>query len=286
LSLRVKRLAKSLAVSVALAGGGASQERLARSMMRMARIEYAPAKSVVYPENAASAFCISIDFDATVPGRLEPNGTGTKKTVELAEKHSIPMTWAICGKTAEEDRPSYESIVDSSVRHEIGIHTYSHIDASKATADQLHDEVEKCIGVLGLKSRPKTFIYPWNRVAHFDTIKELGFTAYRDKKRVLGVPQTVHGLWNVAPVYYLDKNAIGATTLIKRIMDLSISSRSVFHLWFHPWSVVDPTPEKYAERVMDPILSYVDQKRKEGLMTAQTIGDLADWLSAHRQVVA
>ncbi len=278
MSLRAKRLAKSIAVGIALSGGR-PPESLTRSMLGMMRIEYSPpAANQVYRGGAQAVACISIDFDATVPGRLGPNGVGTMKVLELAETYGIPMTWAICGKTAEEDRRSYEAITGSSVKHEIGVHTYSHADASKVSAEELEAEIERCIGVLALKERPRTFVFPWNRVAHLDTIRRLDFIAYRDKQRMLGFPRKVDGVWNIAPVWYLDKNALGAAGLIRRVIDLTISARSVFHLWFHPWSVIDPTPEKFSEKVLVPVLLHMQQKREEGHLSIETMGSLGGWL--------
>jgi hypothetical protein len=278
LSLRAKRLAKSMAVGIALSGGH-PPDSLTRSMLRMMRIGYSPPSAEqVYRGGADSAACVSIDFDATVPERLNPNAVGTAMVLELAERYGVPMTWAVCGRTAEEDRQSYESILGSAVGHEIGVHTYSHADASIVSGSELGAEIERCVGVLALPNRPKTFIFPWNRVAHLEVVRKSGFIAYRDKQRVIGFPRRVEGVWNIPPVWYLDSKAMGATGLIKRVIDLSISSRCVFHVWFHPWSVVSPTPEKFSKEVLSPILSYLNEKREEGRLAIETLGSLAGWL--------
>jgi peptidoglycan/xylan/chitin deacetylase (PgdA/CDA1 family) len=287
MSLRAKRFMKSTAVSLALATGSSPPVGLTRSLLRMMGIGYSPPlHPLAYQGDVQCACCISVDFDATVPERLQPNGEGTKLVVELGDSFHIPMTWAICGKTADEDRRSYDRILDASVKHEIGIHTYSHIDASKSTPQDLEAEIERCISSLGLNGRPRTFIYPWNRVAHFETVKKCGFIAYRDKQRVIGFPKKVNGLWNVAPVWYLDGNSLGAKNLIRRVIDLSIASRSVFHLWFHPWSVVDPTPQTFSREVLEPSLSYLREKSDEGRVVLQTVGDLAQWLESRNEVTA
>jgi hypothetical protein len=281
MALRAKRFMKSTAVSLALATGSRPPNGLTRTLLGMMRMEYSPpTQPVTYQGGAPSAGCISIDFDATVPERLGPNSEGTKLVVELAERFEIPMTWAICGRTAEEDRGAYEAILDASVKHEIGVHTYSHIDASKSTPEELEAEIERCIGTLGLNERPKTFIFPWNRVAHFETVRKCGFIAYRDKQRVVGFPRKVNGLWNIAPVWYLDSNSLGAKNLIRRVVDLCTASHSVFHLWFHPWSVVDPSPETFSREVLEPSFWYLKEMRDQGRITIQTLGSLAEWLEA------
>src|SRR5438309_2840311 len=141
MSLRAKRFMKSTAVSLALVTGSRPPDGLTRSLLGMMRMQYSPpSHSVTYQDGAPSAGCISIDFDATVPERLGPNSEGTNLVVELGERFEIPMTWAICGRTAEEDRGAYDAILGASVRHEIGVHTYSHIDASTSTPEELESE--------------------------------------------------------------------------------------------------------------------------------------------------
>lgn len=276
MSLGAKRFAKSVAVGAALAAGGTPPpESITRTLLRMMKIGYEPpGVKVVYPGGAPSAACISIDFDATIPERLGPNGTGTSAVLALSERYRIPLTWAMCGRTVEEDWPSYRRIVDSPVRQEVGVHTYSHVDATKVTPEQLKEEVEHCISVLKLPERPKTFVFPWNRVAHFKTIEECGFVAYRDKSRVIGLPKKVQGLWNIPPVWYLDRNSLGAARLIGKVMDLCIASGSVFHLWFHPWSVVEPTPEEFTTEVLEPVFAGMADARDKGRLSILTMGEI------------
>lgn len=278
MSLGAKRFAKSMAVGAALAAGGSPPpESMTRTLLRMMKIGYEPPQTrVKYPGGAPSAACISIDFDATVPERLAPNGTGTREVLALSERHGIPMTWAMCGKTAEEDRTSYERIVDCPVKQEVGIHTYSHVDATKTTPDQLKEEVEHCISVLDLPERPRTFVFPWNRVAHFKTIRDCGFIAYRDKSRMIGLPKKVEGLWNVPPVWYLDRNSLGAAQLIGKVMDLCVASGSVFHVWLHPWSVVEPSPKQFTDEVLEPVFARMAGARDQGRLSILTVGQIGE----------
>ena len=229
------------------------------------------------PWGDGGAACVSVDFDVTRPGREGPNRTGTFALAELAEKHGIPLTWAICGRTAEEDPRSYSRIADSPGGHEIGIHTYSHLDASRAGADELESDIERCVRTLGLTSPPRTFVFPWNREAHFDVLERMGFVAYRGKKRVIGGVDNARGLWNIPPVYYVDLKSLDAASLMKRYVDLCVRHRTVFHLWTHPWSIVDQggSAEGMVRTALEPVFAYISQKREEGLLTTGTMGSLA-----------
>lgn len=250
---------------------------MTRRTLRFLKMDFNPSNgSVPYPGGQPAACCISVDFDATRPGRHASNHTGTYALVELGERYSIPMTWAICGRTAEEDRDAYERVLNSGVRHEIGIHTYSHVDVSACTAQDLEQEINRCLDSLGIRSVPRTFIFPWNREAHFDVLSKMGFIAYRGKDRAIGRPSKMKSLWNIPPVYYLDEKSDGAASLVKRYIDLCIRSRSVFHLWLHPWSIASgDSALPLVSSTLDPILQYIAEKRDAGFLSCRTMGDLA-----------
>jgi len=250
---------------------------LARGMLGKMRIGFQPpAERVRYPGGADSAACVSIDFDANSPERLAYNGEGTHAIVDLSEKHGIPLTWAICGKTAEQDMKAYYRLLDSKAPREIGIHTYSHIDVSKSTEEEVRGEILRCAGVLDLKAIPKTFVFPWNREGHFDLLKRMGFATYRGKQRVIGAPSNEKGLWNIPPVYYVDHNSIGAGDLINRYIDVCVRYRSVFHLWLHPWSLIERGDlAAMMETTMDPVFQHMAELRDDGLLSTSTMGEIS-----------
>jgi len=276
--IHLKRAAKALALEAAAAPVLSSSGSLTRAALQGLKIGFEPHDAVVgasWPEPAAA--CVSIDFDVTRPGREGPNRTGTFALVELSEKYGIPLTWAICGRTAEEDGKAYSRILESTAEQEIGIHTYSHIDASRSSAEELEAEIERCIAALGLPSTPRTFVFPWNREAHFDVLKRMGFLVYRGRERVVGGVSRASGLWNIPPVYYVDQKSVGAASLMKRYVDICVRHRAVFHLWTHPWSIVEEggSSERMVRTALEPVFAYMAQKRDEGRLHTGTIGGLA-----------
>jgi len=256
-----------------------------------------PPKGIRYPGGTRSVCVISIDFDHLTKSKrsdqnrwypeprkdlLARNALGTRDMIAVSEKHSIPMTWAICGETAEADRASYERILRSKVKQEIGVHTYSHVDVSSCNERELTEEVAKCLGVLNLNERPKTFIFPWNREGNFEVLKKLGFETYRDPKRSVRSPFENHNLVDLAPTYYVDQKSMGASGLMKKYLELCISWNSVFHLWLHPWSVVLEGDERgaFVSQTLDPLFAFMRKKRDEGVLSVCTMGELSTF---HRQ---
>jgi peptidoglycan/xylan/chitin deacetylase (PgdA/CDA1 family) len=283
LQIHLKRTAKALALQAARAPLVSSSGTVTRAMLQGLRIGFEPpGPGVTLPWRERGAACVSIDFDVTRPGREAPNRTGTFALVQLAEKYGIPLTWAVCGRTADEDAKAYSRILDSTAEHEIGIHTYSHIDASRSSPEEFEAEVTRCVAALGLSSAPRTFVFPWNREAHFDVLRRQGFLVYRGKERVIGGLSKARGLWNIPPVYYVDQKSVGAAPLIRRYVDTCIRHRAVFHLWTHPWSIVEEggSEERLVRTALEPVFAHMAQKRDEGLLHTGTMGGLAASLEA------
>jgi peptidoglycan/xylan/chitin deacetylase (PgdA/CDA1 family) len=242
--------------------------------------------TLIYPYKYGypAAACISIDFEhlRDNSSRNSLNSRGTKATLALAEQYGIPLTWAICGETAAKDREAYEQILHSEIKHDIGVHTYSHLDLadpSLTEADALAD-ISKCIDHLDADERPVSFVFPYNNEGHLESLHHLGFIVYRSKERVLGYPQKRYGLWCIPPVYYIDESIDGFDTA-KRLIDLSIACGCVFHLWFHPRSIaIGADIGAYVKTVLKPIFRYLSEMRRDGKIWICTMRELANYCEA------
>ena len=277
MGLNLKRTMKSVAVDGARLSDSIGADFVTRRLLKKIQISYdASPAGIRYPGNARGAACISIDFDVTRNERYGPSRAGTEKLLELSERYEIPLTWAICGKTAVEEAESYNRILNSPTKQEIGIHTYSHIDALKCSAAEFEEDIGRCLDALNLRSAPRTFIFPWNRENHFEVLRRMGFKTYRGKERVIGPPDHSMGLWNERPVFYVDQKSYGAESLMMKYADLCARTSAVFHLWTHPWSIVireDPNP---MFKTLDPVFSHLRDMRQRGDLAVCTMGEIAD----------
>jgi hypothetical protein len=254
------------------------------------KIDLIPPTSSTFAGGGNAASVISIDFDhltksssstekrwypEVAKGLLAKNKTGTRDLLEVSERYQIPMTWALCGRTVQEDAQSYESILRSRPLQEIGVHTYSHIDVSACSDSELEEDVQKCLDVMKLNARPETFVFPWNREGHFELLRRMGFKTYRGQKRMVCQPIENLGMRNIPPTYYVDKKSFREYALIKRYLDFCISWNCVFHLWLHPWSVVlDDDRGLFVRETLDPLFSYMKQKREDGTLKTCTLSEL------------
>lgn len=240
-----------------------------------------PIGALEYKDGARAAFCMSMDFDNRSRMLTQSSpiiDRSTSGLLNLAKKYNVRISWAICGITAMQQESSFHQIMESG--HDVGVHTFSHmyLDDPTLTREEVKKDIQKCIDFLGTASKPRVFIFPSNREGSFDVLKEFGFIAYRGRMNRLGPPAKENGLWNIHPVCYINERWYGSSSILKRLVDLAIAYRGVFHVWSHPWSItVDDDPEHYSRDVLEPLFEYVDRKRKAGLLWACTLSELANY---------
>jgi hypothetical protein len=75
---------------------------------------------------------------------------------------------------------------------------------------------------------------------------------------------------------------------MKRYLDICVRHRAVFHLWTHPWSIVegDGSAERLVKTALEPVFASMAQKRDEGLLHTGTMGGLATSLEMTAPTVA
>jgi peptidoglycan/xylan/chitin deacetylase (PgdA/CDA1 family) len=271
--LRFKSYVKKSAIGFALSSNPLALESTKRIVMDFMKLKYEPKSDM-----KEAVCCISIDFDVTNPSRALANSEGTKVLLSLSEKYEVPLTWAICGKTAQDYDSLFEQILSSTSEKEIAVHTYSHLDVSRCTKSELLEDFDKFRSIVGI-SHFSTFIFPWNKGGHFDTLRELGFIAYRGRDRRIGMATMNEGLWNISPVAYAGAKTYYQDFLPVLLLDLCVKTRSVFHLWTHPWDIALPTAKEYADRVLEPLFSRLSSYKKSGLLKTMTMENLAKYMN-------
>jgi len=149
-----------------------------------------------------------------------------------------------------------QGIVESPVGHEIGTHSFSHIDFSPPCSDAalVRREIEEsAMAMQRFGVRPRSLVCPFNKMGHtyLDLLSELSITAvrHRDRRVRLSYPErTPSGVYKLyesmnlrTPRHYdyLDKVKIFLTKAAER--------HAVFHLWFRPrLSVRERAPPDYS----------------------------------------
>jgi hypothetical protein len=178
-------------------------------------------------------------------------------------------------------------IRSSKVKHEIGSHSFSHIDFSKntSTRELVEQELRACIKVMapyGLHLR--SLVYPFNNMGHhyLDLIGGLGLTAVRHRAKHVRLsypertPSGVYKLYESmnlrrAKHYdYIDKAVM--------FMEEAFARQAAYHIWFHP-----SDPRDVFETEFYGIIRSMAEFRQQGKLWVATMGDLAAYCEAREQ---
>lgn len=171
-------------------------------------------------------------------------------------------------------------ITDSDVKHEIGCHSFSHIDFTymNCPSELAEAELDACIRATAARNiKLRSMVFPGGTFGNFESLKKKGLICYRKPMRYhLDLPYIDEfGLIAVPSSLGLDKDPYGwpkefHLEMIRKYIEKASMYRLVCHFWFHP------SMEKwYLENVMPDVLEIVAGYRDAGLINVETMADLA-----------
>lgn len=283
--------------------------------------------------------------------RIAAGRRGWRQLLSLFDDYQVPATWAVVGHLFLDDcdgfheghptpdgwfmrdrewrsRPDLRlggdlvsDLLSSSVDHDVGCHTFSHVICSNAwvTAEVLRAE----LAASAAAARPhdvtfRSFVYPRNAVTYPEVLAEFDYTSYRGPaprnptglrrpvgklldtafpRRIPLVHPTVdeNGLVNLPASLFLfglqgwtraTLSPVFGDPVVRQVMgatDRAARRDGVLHLWLHPNNLLD---ERDVARVRD-ILAYVRRQADETDLTVRTMRDVAnEVLAEHRTRLA
>lgn len=155
-----------------------------------------------------------------------------------------------------------EMILRAKVQHEIGCHTFSHIDTSdeKCPKDVFVSEIAACKeAATKFGVELKSFVHPGHTIGHLRELEESGFTSFQsDPGNILGYPvKYQNNLWELKRtmefVWRDDWSAAYHIHRYKKIINRAIKSNTVCNFWFHP-----SVDEHLVSRVLPEIFEYLN----------------------------
>jgi peptidoglycan/xylan/chitin deacetylase (PgdA/CDA1 family) len=227
--------------------------------------------------------------DSNVNNHLSESAVGTIEQIGLPiflalfETTGIPVTFGIRGQLAEADSNAIDCLLNSSVKHEIGAHGYSHKRFTDLTTKEaLHEVLSTSEALTDIGVSPKSFIFPRNFINHLEALEKCGYTSYRGKVGLLndslGV-KTSGSLLEQATTMALSRNT--NLSVAKQVLDILVSKKSIAHFWFHLWNFGKNEKEfkKNIAFSLKPLLLYAKQKESSGLLTFDTMLSVHNFLS-------
>ena len=179
-------------------------------------------------------------------------------------------------------------ILASRVEHEMGSHSFSHIDFSVPTSNRelVRRELEECIKVMkpwGLRLR--SLVYPFNNMGHhyLDLIADLNITCvrHRDPRIRLSYPErTQFGVYKSCESMNMRKgNGYDYLDKAKVFLAEAMQRNAAYHLWFHP-----SDPSEIFENEFRSIIRHIAALRNQGRVWPATMGALSAYCEARCKV--
>lgn len=256
---------------------------------------------------------------ARVSDRMDEGKAAIRKLIDAFERYEVPATWALVGQLFRRPERSpppgsepvlpdrqlpwdrdwwyapelVDAIASSPVEHEIASHSANHLDYAGASRSEAAADLD-LFGSLAAEYEPiRSFVFPRNRVAHLDLLREAGFICFRGRPPTLGadpsptvfrprlrgplvdVPASTalrHYEHRPAVLRYFPTRLKG--WFLKRGVDLAARTGAVFHVVLHPH---DFTLEDGARlfREFETFLTYLAEKRDAGAVEPSTLVDVA-----------
>ncbi len=170
-----------------------------------------------------------------------------------------------------------KDILNRKTGHEIGCHTFSHIDCrdeicTKATFTDEIKECKKLAEIYNIKLR--SFVHPAHTIGNLDNLAGMGFTNFRTNYRnVLGYPKEhSNGLWEFEQTSeFVYRKAWSIDYHIHRyteIINRAIKSNTVCYFWFHPsFNTI------IVDKILPHVFTFIKEKKNE------------IWVTTHREYV-
>lgn len=260
------------------------------------------------------------------------------RLLDAFEEFDVPATWAVVGHLFRDDcdgehrshplgpawfandpggtvaeQPLWfapdliEDIVERPTDHEIGSHSFSHVEFGDTSREAVSAEFRATASATDRS--PTSLVFPRNQVGHLGALAEHGFTCYRGNMArwygdsvirpaakmanmltQLSAPPVSHptvgehGLIDIPASLNLFgfeglarslAAPVVADPLVRQAklgIERAIAEEGVFHLWFHPNDVLEPS---HIERVR-AVLEHVAARRERGDITVATMSEVAE----------
>lgn len=195
--------------------------------------------------------------------------------LDVFNNFAIPITLAVRGQLTEVNSKVLDALLASDIKHDIGAHGYYHRKFTQLTHNEAEDELR--IISAGMKEYgviPRTFVFPRNCVAHLDLLEKWKYVCYRSNGGLFRDSMYIEKcgqLYNIHPSLFIDQTT--NSSLLKKILDISIRNRSPLHMWFHFWNFGEDekSVSKSIKNLFIPLLGYAKEKQKKGILTFETM---------------
>jgi hypothetical protein len=217
-------------------------------------------------------------------GKIEENALPF--FIDVFETFEMPVTFALRGQCLDVDPTVVESLLGSSVKHDIGSHGYTDRRFKDLTQSDAEEEMNMISAAMKRCSIvPRSFIFPRDSVAHLNLLEKYGYKCYRSHGNVVHDRMQVERqgeLYDICPSLHLTRSA--DALLLKKLLDVAVAKRGPFHMWFHLWNFGYgmESIQRSVKRAVFPLLQYAKEKVDIGVLTFETMFSVAEKIKRSR----
>jgi hypothetical protein len=227
--------------------------------------------------------------------KSNPRFDRIRSLIDLFDKYEIPATWAVVGKLIESGDDSlfhnprlFEYLLDAQVDHDIGLHSYRHLNFSNISKNEAENDLRS--GVDSLSNwdiNPKSFIYPRGYINHTELLPEYGFECYRTKSSnskfqsffqeilppVISNPSNNNSLCSISATQYLAARRPSKLIRInmRRSLNRAVKNNGMVHFWLHPHNIYSQ-PDLFS--IIKEGMGIISQYSDSGDLYCKTMSDL------------
>lgn len=184
-------------------------------------------------------------------------------------------------------RDLIDLIIHSKVDHEIGCHSFSHLNCSDEDCPPgvFEDEIAECVALakqMGINLR--SMVFPGGTCGNYGILKKHGFTNYRfNNEWDMFYPEKDRfGLWRLPSFSNILADPFNWdldywVNRYKYYIDEAIANNTVIHFWFHP-----SFDDFIMKELLPKVLEYADEMREKGYLWCTTMAELANYSEKSR----
>jgi hypothetical protein len=172
-----------------------------------------------------------------------------------------------------------KQIIDSPINHEIGCHTFSHIDCTykNCPPQVLDDELQACKDVAkNFSVNFSSLVFPGGTAGNYEVLKKHNFKIYRKNIEFeLAYPfRDEFGMLVTPTSSAIADNGLGWSKeyliyRFKKYINKAIKTNTIAHFWFHP-----SIDQFSLNQILPEVLEYAAKKRESGQLWIGTMDDI------------
>jgi hypothetical protein len=176
-----------------------------------------------------------------------------------------------------------EQILQEPVGHELGTHSFSHIDFSPehSSEELVEREIEECIRAMApFGLRPSSLVFPFNRTGpYLDLLSRLGITSVRwpESSVLLSYPErTSSGVYKIYQSMSLfSPRRYELVDRCRIMLRQAAERRAAYHFWFHPSDGTELFSNEFRL-----VLACLAEERQTGVAWTTTMREMTAYCEA------